>query len=287
MARAVSPSQASCFNVVEEILLLTSALVFHHDGPFDACNPHRNRKGMRTAPIQAFPKDSKNMALGGAGPNNSDLDLALFHGVSTEGYLDYSMSADRKKDQAAFDATAPPTVHGQESLGLGTSTFLEGTPASRIAIQRRQSETEQQVGQNGGLQRKKSLAQKIRGINRNTGRMTSPEPTTSPGSMGGSASAAIPASSAKSQENNPFFQDYDEAYDKKGARIQLADGERLETRVRASSSPRRAPGLERRVTIERSAGFGTGEENKNAGGGFINRMKSLRKTRPERRTVAD
>src|ERR1700736_3612880 len=31
--------------------------VFHHDGPFDACNPHRNRAGSKRAPMQAFPKD--------------------------------------------------------------------------------------------------------------------------------------------------------------------------------------------------------------------------------------
>jgi hypothetical protein len=269
-------------------LLLTSTAVFHHDGPFDACNPHRNRKGMRAAPMQAFPKDSKNMAIGGSGPNNSEFDLALFHGQTTEGYLDYSMTAERKKNQATFDATrTTETIHGQESLGLGTSTFLEGTPASKAAIQRRQSETEHQIAQNGGIQRRKSLAQKIRGINRtNTGRTVSPEPPTSPGSRGGSASAAIP-SSTKSQENNPFFQDYDEAYDKKTAHIQIAEEKQLEDRARTSISPQRAPALERKATSERTGGFGMGEESKSANGGFINRMKSLRKTRPERRSGPD
>ncbi|KAL1965382.1 hypothetical protein VTN77DRAFT_5819 [Rasamsonia byssochlamydoides] len=244
--------------------------LFHHDGPFDACNPHRNRKGSKTAPMQAFPKDSKNMALGGAGPNNSDIDLALFHGHTSEGYLDYSASG--KSQAVAFDPTARvEPIHGAESMGLGTSTFLEGTPASRAAIERRQSENEE--AQNG-LQRKKSLAQKIRGINRTaSARVVSPEPVrSSPGSSG------LPSSSYKSNERNPFFQDYDEAYDKKGAKIEEAG------RSRASSSPKRTAGLERRITDDRPSGSGGGEESRTNGGGLINRMKSLRKTRPDRRT---
>jgi len=34
-------------------------------------------------------------------------------------------------------------VHGEESMGLGTSTFLEGAPASRTAIQKREVEASQ------------------------------------------------------------------------------------------------------------------------------------------------
>jgi hypothetical protein len=233
--------------------------------------------------MQAFPKDSKNMALGGAGPLNSNIDLALFHGHTTEGYLDYSASGDRKRELMAFDSTARvEPIHGAETMGLGTSTFLEGTPASRAAIERRQSENEAQLTQNGGLQRKKSLAQKIRGINR-TGstRVISPEPArVSPGSAG------LPSSSIKNNENNPFFQDYDDAYEKKGARIQLAEESRAPGRERSSSSPKRSLGLERRITNDRPSGSGGGEENK-ANGGFINRMKSLRRTRPERRPTSD
>jgi hypothetical protein len=52
-------------------------------------------------------------------------------------------------------------VHGDETEGLGTSTFLEGTPAARSAIVRRQVEQAQETAE-GGLQRKKSLAQRIR-----------------------------------------------------------------------------------------------------------------------------
>ncbi|CRG85874.1 Protein PAL1 [Talaromyces islandicus] len=249
--------------------------LFHHDGPFDACNPHRNRKGSRQAPMQAFPKDSKNMAIGGAGPNNSNLDLAMIHGHTAESYLDYN-SGTSKKGTAAFDSSARiDPVHGAESMGLGTSTFLEGTPASRSAIQRRQSETDNLPSQNGGLQRKKSLAQKIRGgINRpSTGRMVSPEPQRSP-------SSADATTSNRANERNPFFQDYDDAYESKGAKIEETY---LSTRVRASSSPKRSVALQRETTN----GSTGGDELKPSGGGFMNRMKSLRRPRPERRMPSE
>lgn len=227
--------------------------------------------------MDAFPKDSKNMALGGIGPNNSEMDLALFHGQTSEGYLDYSSSG-TKKDAVPFDPTTRiEPIHGAESMGLGTSTFLEGTPASRAAIERRQSENEAEMAQNGGLQRKKSLAQKIRGINRSaSARVTSPEPVRTSAASSGPTSS----SSYKNNDKNPFFQDYDEEYDKKGAKIEEAG------RSRASSSPKRTAGLERRITDDRPSGSGGGEEKSN-GGGFISRMKSMRKSRPERRTTSD
>lgn len=260
--------------------MLINHPVFHHDGPFDACNPHRNRKGLRTAPMQAFPKNSTNMALGGAGPNNSNIDLDLFHGRMEEGYNDFSTSSLQRSGTVNFDPTQRvEPIHGTESYGLGTSTFLDGTPASRAAIARRQSETEQQITQGGGLQRKKSLAQRLRGKS-GTGRVVSP------GEGGLQSPGPAPAGSSHStssrgNERNPFFQDYDEEWDKKGSRIQEARLEAAHGRVRSSSSPKRSIGMERKSTNDRAA-----EESKlNAGGGgFLNRMKSLRKPRPERRT---
>ncbi|THC91090.1 hypothetical protein EYZ11_009452 [Aspergillus tanneri] len=252
--------------------------MFHHDGPFDACNPSRNRKGLRTAPMQAFPEDSTNMALGGAGPLNQNIDLNLFHGRTEEGYNDFSYTIEsRKTEGVSFDPKSRiEPVHGAQSLGLGTSTFLDGAPASRSAMQRRQSENEQQNSQNGGLQRKKSLAQRIRGMNRApSGRVASPEAsyTASSGNSG----------PIKSNEKNPFSQDYDDAWEKKGARI--AEESRDIGRARSSSSPKTSTTLERWHTTERTnSGL---EERQNNGGGFINRMKSLRKTRPERRVSND
>ncbi|OKL60707.1 hypothetical protein UA08_04117 [Talaromyces atroroseus] len=245
--------------------------VFHHDGPFDACNPNRNRKGSRQAPMQAFPKDSKNMALGGSGPINSSLNLELIHGHTSEGYLDYSATAVSRKGDAAFDSAKAEVIHGTESMGLGTSTFLEGTPASRSAIQRRQSETENQPQSNGGIQRTKSLANRFKGINRTgTVRVSSPE------SMQTSPSSAGPTvGSSRANERNPFFQDYDEAYDTKGVKIEETV---ISGRLRASSSPRRTGALERNAT---NGSIGADEIRQN-GGGFMNRMKSLRRPRPER-----
>ena len=105
--------------------------VFHHDGPFDACNPHRNAKGgRRPAPMQAFPEGSANMALGGAGPLRSRIDLDKFHGRGEDAFSDYAVT--RKADTTIVnphDRVEP--VHGTETDGLGTSTFLDGAPASR------------------------------------------------------------------------------------------------------------------------------------------------------------
>jgi hypothetical protein len=260
-------------------------LVFHHDGPFDACNPARNRKGSRRAPMAAFPKDSMNNTIGGAGPVNKNIDLDRFHGHGPDSFQDYSSamgardaqpsalqgnirpSADR---ESSFVATAKiDLVHGEESMGLGTSTFLEGAPAARNAIQRHEVEEE-----SAGLTRKRSLAQKIRGVsNSRPSRFasgTSPESkwerTTSP--EGVQSAGGLP----KITEKNPFFQDYDDEYEKKGARIQAQE------KLDLGDSSRPSDGLRRTVT-ESSAN----DESKS--GGFLSRVKSLRgrKDRPERK----
>ncbi|PGH20390.1 hypothetical protein AJ80_03535 [Polytolypa hystricis UAMH7299] len=273
-----------------DVTSIYGAGLFHHDGPFDACNPHRNRKGVRAAPMQAFPKDSRNMALGGAGPNNSNLDLNLFHGRTTEGYTDFGSSVAKYKEPVSFSSTTRvEPIHGAESMGLGTSTFLEGAPASRVAIQQHRSEEIQASQSGGGLQRKKSLAQKIRGINTrssSSGRMTSPEPYLDPGRS--TTSPIRSASSRRRNDKNPFFQDYDDAYDKKSAKIQEATDENIKddhisvVRPRATSSPK--------VLTETIDGAAE-DQTKPAGptgsgsssGGFMNRVKSLRRPRPERR----
>jgi hypothetical protein len=261
--------------------------VFHHDGPFDACNPSRNRRGARTAPMQAFPKDSQNMSLGGSGPNNAKLNLDQIHGTGHEAHIDYNKSGlvdgfsyehrrpnpERSASFNPLDRVEP--VHGEESVGLGTSTFLEGTPASRAAIQRRATEDEFSA-ELGGLSRKKSMAQKIRGV-RPSARMASPEPDIK--------RPTSPLGPVKSEGNgNPFVKDYDQEYEKKGA--QIASAEEKQGRTRAPSSPRRGLGLERKITAESADG---GEDGK-SGGGFLSRVKSLkgvpRRTRGERREVS-
>ncbi|EXJ85573.1 hypothetical protein A1O1_05938 [Capronia coronata CBS 617.96] len=256
--------------------------LFHHDGPFDACNPHRNRKGARQAPIQAFPKDSVNMQLGGSGPLNSKLNLDQYHGRGQEAHVDYNEAAVADEDVeylrrpqidrgASFNPTArTEPVHGEETYGLGTSTFLEGAPASRAAIQRRESEYEaaQQAANTAGLSRKKSLAQRIKSVRpkySDTGRMTSPEP------MGVTGS---PLGTGRSDQNatNPFFQDYDRDYDRKAPQIAFVDEQQKTGRARAPSSPRRGfVGLERRVTAD-----SMGTEEPKSGGGFLSRVKSMK-----------
>ena len=259
--------------------------VFHHDGPFDACNPSRNRKGARAAPMQAFPEGSRNMSLGGSGPNNTKLNLDQIHGTGHEAHIDYNNcglengfgyrpNPERSASFNPLDRVEP--VHGEESVGLGTSTFLEGAPASRAAIQRRATEDEYSAESSNSLSRKKSLAQKIRGV-RPGPRMTSPEP--------GIKAPTSPPGTEKSETNtNPFFKDYDQEYEKKGA--QIASAEEKQGRTRAPSSPRRGLGLERKVTVESADG---GEDGK-SGGGFLSRVKSLkggpRRTRTERREAS-
>jgi hypothetical protein len=252
--------------------------------------------------MQAFPKDSLNMQLGGAGPNNAKLNLEQYHGFGTEANRDYNDAAVQDADadymrrpqperSASFNPLArTEPVHGQESAGLGTSTFLEGAPASRAAIQRRESEQEAaEQAMAAGLSRKKSLAQRIKSVRpriNETGRMTSPEP------FPAVQTPTSPLGTGKSEQNgaNPFFKDYDKEYEKKGAQIAFAE-EQLKTapRARAPSSPKRAPAaLERKLTAE-STGPAP-EEGKSSGGGFLSRVKSIKggrsKTRERRNTEA-
>jgi hypothetical protein len=267
--------------------------VFHHDGPFDACNPHRNRKKDVRAPMQAFPVDSANNVLGGSGPLNKNIDLDRFHGRGEDAFNDYSQSRAQvpAKQVSSFNPTdRVEQIHTSESVGLGTSTFLEGAPASRKDLQRRESETETSAFPGGGLTRKKSLAVRLRGLSQNrTNNVTSPDGNygpMSPNSPGQVQSAGgRNRIAATSKESNPFFSDYNDAYEKKGATIRYAE-ETKGGRARAPSSPPRN-GLTRSVTAD-SVPTASNDmpEKSSTGGGFLNRMKSLkggRRARPERR----
>ncbi|RLV90233.1 Uncharacterized protein JA1_004704 [Spathaspora sp. JA1] len=165
---------------------------FHHDGPFDACTPHRN-KNVKAAPVMAFPADGPNNYIGGAGGNidkNEQMDLAF--GTYNEGYERKdaykpsgtatrtrgmsdgdSISAGIKTNRVHNDPSSTiytakqnPSVvnfdsnlkaqpiHGSTTAGLGSTTFVDGAPAPKTAAQ----EAEQQ----SGLSRKKSLVQRLR-----------------------------------------------------------------------------------------------------------------------------
>lgn len=245
--------------------------------------------------MQAFPEGSANMALGGAGPLNSRLDLDKFHGRGVEGFNDFSTT--RKVDNTIIDPKqSVEPVHGDESYGLGTSTFLEGAPASRAALQRRESEdpaAEGGAGGGGGLSRKKSIAQRFRGMSnsrRNPPGMQSPEARYGNGPQ--SSQPQIKAISAggpqrmrynKENEVNPFENDYEAAFEKKGTEIRIAEQERPSAgRPRAPSSPK-AYGLTRSRTSEGNPTQRSSNEEEprtnggsGSGGGFLSRMRSLK-----------
>ncbi|KAG9243733.1 Pal1 cell morphology protein-domain-containing protein [Calycina marina] len=281
--------------------------LFHHDGPFDACNPHRNRGSSRRAPMQAFPKDSLNNALGGGGPLNKKPDHATFLGNNDdEAFRDYSRGGAAQNGYEPYGngeilprpkvgestvisaTTRVEPIHGEESLGLGTSTFLEGAPASRTAMQRRESETVTPIDAPGGLGRKKSLAQKIRGIN-NRREYGGPRGVASPGvhSPSGMGSPQTPVYTpggpqtpvytpgGTQVDGNPFFNEFSKGDDNKEIRKETVTFVEP-VKSRAPTSPKGYGGgsLERRVT---SDGSGSGvEQLAKPSGGFLARVKSLK-----------
>ena len=250
--------------------------------------------------MAAFPKDSANNSMGGSGPVNKNIDLAQYHGHQPDSFRDFNAAAGKSDvtpnndptmgpgmgmqyrgnarpgaDRvSAFNATANvDPVHGDESLGLGTSTFLEGAPAPRTAIERRESEDDTNAAV--GLGRKKSLVQRFRGGSASRTRpngevIRSPGPrwerTASP--EGIQSAGGLP----KINEKNPFFQNYDKAYDQKGESIRVA-----QERSGSDHEATRPMDTLKRTMTEGSAGVDSDGKN---GGGFLSRVKSLRKNKP-------
>lgn len=155
---------------------------FHHDGPFDACTPHRN-KNAKKAPVLAFAKDSTAMTMA-AGPPTQPVYFGD-HVNNVESFSDYgNLGGQTRPGAGARAASFNPTsnidqIHGYESVGLGTTTFLEGAPASRSAMlartvsdnggrsnELRPRATSDHAAGGSGLGRKKSVLQKIRGAYR-------------------------------------------------------------------------------------------------------------------------
>ncbi|CDK26663.1 unnamed protein product [Kuraishia capsulata CBS 1993] len=194
---------------------------FHHDGPFDACTPHRN-KNTKAAPVMAFPVDGPNSTIRGMGPlhtkeqqidilfGNADKADEMYASTApiartrsvpqqatsapTQQYTTLQASQSQKRtippsSQAldpnsyshgalvddsrappvtnsvevlkhdpsvvAFDANAKATpVHGTTTLGLGSSTFLDGAPATKAAIHEASTKSE--------LSRNRSLVNRMR-----------------------------------------------------------------------------------------------------------------------------
>ncbi|PVH17307.1 uncharacterized protein CXQ87_000191 [Candidozyma duobushaemuli] len=153
---------------------------FHHDGPFDACTPHRN-KNQKAAPVMAFPADGPNTSMK-ALPKGANKDSHLYMAfgdshdrneiVGSVGAQNGGIQAVPKTNRTsndpstmytprqnpsvtAFDvhAKAEP-IHGPSTAGLGSTTFLDGAPAPR---------TDDFLNvPSSGLGRKKSLVHRLR-----------------------------------------------------------------------------------------------------------------------------
>lgn len=279
--------------------------------------------------MQAFPEGSANNAIGGSGPVNKGLNLDVIHGRGAEGFTDFNDTS-AADTQATYvrrpylvnpytenQKTGFEQVHGQESLGLGTTTFLEGAPAPPRLTGRRESEqTERTAATNfdgsssvgSGLQRKKSVIQKFRGLSRSRPLLSSEARefgkygnaiATSPGAAD-SPNGIYTTQSAGGRgrgltyEKNPFFA---EESIEEVVGVKAAEGEHgVRSRSslgfgRQNTSPPVAPSatLTRKLTNDAAPGAAAAEASEaksGMGGGLLQRVKSLRggrRPRPEQR----
>ncbi|KAI1099304.1 Pal1-domain-containing protein [Jackrogersella minutella] len=257
--------------------------LFHHDGPFDACNPHRNRKGSRRAPMQAFAKDSANNSIGGSGPLVQRPDHAQFmgrepHEASTMFGTVAKEKSSNKSEATLFDPKqGSEMVDGEETLGLGSSTFLEGTPAARSAIQRTQAETAQEYMEQG-LGRKKSVVQRFRSIKRAPREYNESGRVTSPGSNYYTPKTSDMGTGGSNGERNPFFAEFDNADER--ISVKRTDSNPMSP----VSPPLPGAGLERRATNDGIAAAESPDSSKAGNNGFLSRVRSLKggkRQRPE------
>lgn len=214
------------------------------------------------------------MSMGGSGPLNKRPDHKTFMGNNDgDATADYGVAAaPLKPDVAMFDPHQRASViHGDESVGLGTSTFLEGTPAAKAAVEKAQQESSVDVEDNGGLGRKQSVFRRALASKREgrgggfsaSGRMTNPEGVyyrdrPSGGSL-----------SSPRGETNPFFNEYEP---NKGGEEQLSV--RRTSGNNPTDSKAAVPGsLERRATTE---SFEQQQQQPKPKMGLLGRMKSLK-----------
>ncbi|SMN19693.1 similar to Saccharomyces cerevisiae YHR097C Putative protein of unknown function [Maudiozyma saulgeensis] len=145
---------------------------FHHDGPFDACTPHRN-KNSKAAPVMAFPADGPNSTIGGTFRKKSAID-EVFGVDDADDDLYQAKGANSSKDAIRtniddlrqVDAKSKAEkVHGPTTSGLGSTTFLDGAPAPTRTIQRGQSVSYRQTsynsngnGNNAGIRRNMTIS---------------------------------------------------------------------------------------------------------------------------------
>lgn len=155
---------------------------FHHDGPFEACTPHRN-KNNKAAPVMAFPADGPNSSIKGTSQPIKEQLIDYAFGVPNEDDL-YQQSKQNpvanvreiytnpnrsevsgvrglKEDISVYQfdsALKAEPIHGQTTLGLGSSTFIDGAPAPKAAII--------EEANNNSLARKKSIVHRVKSLRR-------------------------------------------------------------------------------------------------------------------------
>lgn len=235
--------------------------------------------------MSAFAKDSANNSIGGSGPLNARPDHKRFMGTADEeAFRDYAgnkgLPKKGSKDQAEdtyFDPTSRSEIlHGDESLGLGTSTFLEGTPVARTILQKQHAEQVQETA-DGGLQRKKSLAQRIRGVGRGPGgRPSFGEGTRLPVNP----ELRERVSDEGRARNDPNSPNDELKNEPETIATSVPGGSDPTSPTSPGSQPRRVSyGLERRATADGTTTTATATEDnqgKQGGGGFLARVKSLK-----------
>ncbi|GEQ71818.1 hypothetical protein JCM33374_g5504 [Metschnikowia sp. JCM 33374] len=172
--KAIAPHQPKNLDVIDK--LDVSAFFggrFHHDGPFDACAPHRN-KNVKVAPVMAFPADGPNNSMKASTVPNDNIDYGYGN------FEDHNMIVGRTARETPGSVTSTPVkpqfdlprlnpsvvafdahekaapIHGYSTAGLGSTTFLNGAPAPKS------DEYLAPPSLNRGLGRKKSLVQRLR-----------------------------------------------------------------------------------------------------------------------------
>lgn len=124
---------------------------FHHDGPYDVIRPQRNMNNNKNAPLLAFPKNSVNNNISrrhddiSTTPSETSLNNPLVRRGTVSGQ---------------FDSKAKTVmIHGKSSTGLGSTTFLDGAPASQEAIKENNIRRTRTIKDN----RRKSFGDFLRG----------------------------------------------------------------------------------------------------------------------------
>ena len=221
--------------------------------------------------MDAFPEGSLNNTIGGSGPLNARPNHATFLGQQDDEAFKEWSSGVKDKTGPVFDVGRDHILHGDQSLGLGTSTFLEGTPAARSAIQNQQREEAQRAAEQPkakieGLKRGQSLRRIGFPIKRPDRAQPSGDIPAVPHRRSPSGTGPASASIA---ERKPFFNDYSSGNGE-------ADFTVTNDSNASPASPRGGGGLERRSTTD---GTGGEEAQPKVTGGFFKRVKSIKGSR--------